>query len=167
MFLGDREVGKGAPVDQLDKACRSLKQCHKCAQGKFLFAKILMSLVNYIPVAWYASQAGIFRCFPRTFTQVGGLRFITLKIFLDQHSTADCATEYVLNRNKNGYESWTDGGQRCANDMFNCDNQFISSLFELKAWFQQISLDLRLIQALQTVHMISYEPRRSRKSVKP
>lgn len=35
MFLGDREVGKGAPVDQLDKACRSLKQCHKCAQGEF------------------------------------------------------------------------------------------------------------------------------------
>ena len=39
MFLGDREVGKGAPVDQLDKACRSLKQCHKCAQGEFLICK--------------------------------------------------------------------------------------------------------------------------------
>ena len=52
MFLGDREVGKGAPVDQLDKACRSLKQCHKCAQGKFEFAKIPMSQDFFIPVVW-------------------------------------------------------------------------------------------------------------------
>ena len=66
MFLGDREVGKGAPVDQLDKACRSLKQCHKCAQGKFEFAKIPMSLNcrwsdkpkashSHIPVFYYKS----------------------------------------------------------------------------------------------------------------
>ena len=38
--------------------------------------------------------------------------------------------------------------------MFNCDNQFISSLFELKAWFQQISLDLVLIQARRTVRTV-------------
>lgn len=93
-----------------------------------------MSRVNQIPVVWYpeclpAPYPGVVS---ETFPQVGGLRFKPLINFLDQHSTADCATEYVLNKNKNGYESWTDGGQRCANDMFNCDNQFISSLFELK-----------------------------------
>merc|ERR1719285_1592144 len=29
MLLGDRPIGKGVPVDRLDKACRALKQCHK------------------------------------------------------------------------------------------------------------------------------------------
>ena len=136
MFLGDREVGKGAPVDQLDKACRSLKQCHKCAQGEFQFARILMSPHPY-PGGLISRRppSSISRCFPRTFSVVGGLSFTHFNKLLDQHSTADCATEYQLNNGKNGYESWTDGGQRCANDMFNCDNQFILSLFELKAKF--------------------------------
>lgn len=35
MLLGDRPIGKGVPVDRLDRACRALKQCHKCVEGKW------------------------------------------------------------------------------------------------------------------------------------
>jgi len=35
MLLGDRPIGKGVPVDRLDKACRALKQCHKCVEAEY------------------------------------------------------------------------------------------------------------------------------------
>ena len=35
MLLGDKPIGKGVPVDGLDRACRALKQCHKDSCPKF------------------------------------------------------------------------------------------------------------------------------------
>merc|ERR1712025_272351 len=33
MLLGDKPIGRGVPVDRLDRACRALKQCHKCVHS--------------------------------------------------------------------------------------------------------------------------------------
>ena len=35
MFLGNSFIGRGVPVDALDRACRSVKQCYRCAEKIF------------------------------------------------------------------------------------------------------------------------------------
>ena len=63
MFLGDRplsEMGKGTPVDELDRSCRVYKECQKCAReehGKECIGRIKLQLLKNNPFNLSVSDA--------------------------------------------------------------------------------------------------------------